>query len=113
MDSIDKYRDLVKQLLTDYAALENRPPTGEAETHLVFDQDRDHYMMFRTGWWQDKRIRATALYVRLHNGKIWIEEDMTEDGLAADLLAANVPHQDIVLAFRHPDIRPYTEFAVA
>ncbi len=70
-------------------------------------------MMFRTGWWKDERIHATALYVRLYNDKIWIEEDMTEDGLATDLLAENVSHQDIVLAFRHPDMRPYTDFAVA
>ncbi len=52
------------------------------------------------------------MYVRLHNGKFWIEEDGLEQGVATDLLEAGVPKEDIVLAFHHPEIRPLTEFAV-
>jgi len=49
----------------------------------------------------------------LHNNKIYIEEDLTEDGIATNLLVAGVPREDIVLAFHPPEMRPYTEFAVA
>jgi hypothetical protein len=45
--------------------------------------------------------------------KIWIEEDMTEDGIATYFLEQGVPREDIVLAFHPPFIRPLTEFAVA
>jgi hypothetical protein len=38
---------------------------------------------------------------------------LTEDGIATDLLEAGVPKEDIVLAFHAPEMRPYTEFAVA
>lgn len=53
------------------------------------------------------------MHVRLRNGKIWIEEDGTEDGFASHLLEAGVPKSDIVLAFHAPWERQYTEFAVA
>ena len=74
---------------------------------------RNHYLLFRAGWLGKERIHTPLLYVRLYDGKFWIEEDYTEDGLATELLAAGVAHQDIMLAFRHPTLRPYTEFAVA
>ena len=70
-------------------------------------------MLFRSDWWQDERVRNATLYVRLHNGKIWIEEDWTEEGLATDLLRAGVLNNQIVLAFHHPTIRPLSQFAVA
>jgi hypothetical protein len=113
MDSLNNYRKLIKRLLNEYAELENRPPKGDIETQVVFDETHDRYMMFRMGWLGNRRIRTAALYVRLQDDKIWIEEDLTEDGLATDLLAAGVPKEDIVLAFHHPAMRPYTEFAVA
>jgi hypothetical protein len=36
-----------------------------------------------------------------------------QQGIAADLLRAEVPREDIVLAFRPPEMRPLTELAVA
>lgn len=113
MDSLYNYQQLVKRLLCEYTELENYSPEQDIETQVIFDESRDRYMMFRTGWLGNKRIRTAALYVRLQDGKIWIEEDLTEDGLATDLLAAGVPKDDIVLGFHHPAMRPYTEFAVA
>ena len=53
------------------------------------------------------------MYVRLKKGKFWIEDDWTEDGIVAYLKEAGVPNEDIVLAFNPPDMRQYTEFAVA
>jgi hypothetical protein len=60
-----------------------------------------------------RRIHGTTLYVRLHHGKIWIEDDMTEEGIATDLVQAGVPKEDIALAFYTPAERQFTEFASA
>ena len=54
-----------------------------------------------------------TVYVRIRDGKFWIEEDWTEDGIATDLVRAGVPKEDIVLAFHEPKLRQYTDFAVA
>ncbi len=70
-------------------------------------------MLVTVGWWQHRRFRGTTLYLRLKNDKIWIEEDWLENGITDDLLEADVPKEDIVLAFHEPSMRPYTEFAVA
>ncbi len=46
-------------------------------------------------------------------GKIWIQRDGTEEGIAADLERAGIPKEHIVLGFRPPELRPYTGYAVA
>ena len=114
MDKLANYRVLIKQLLTDYQELVNRTAVPkEVETEVVFDEERDHYMLLNVGWAGRKRFRGTTVYLRLRDDKIWVEEDWLEEGIVKDLLAAGVPKEDIVLAFQHPDMRPYTEFAVA
>jgi len=59
-----------------------------------------------------ERNRDITLYLRVKGGKIWIEEDWLEHGIATDLVQAGIPKEDIVLAFQPPSMRPFTEFAV-
>lgn len=47
------------------------------------------------------------------DGKIWIQRDGTEEGIAADLERAGIAKDQIVLGFRSPEVRPYTGYAVA
>lgn len=42
---------------------------------------------------------------------MWIQHDGTERGLASELMEQGVPRGDIVLGFRAPARRKYTEFA--
>jgi hypothetical protein len=113
MDSMTDYGSLLKRMLTDLAALTNRRPNKDEETYCIFDDARGHYLLVDFGWRGDYRVRNTMVYARLRNGKIWIEQDLTEEGITKDLLKAGVPKEDIVLAFQHPTMRPLTEFAVA
>jgi hypothetical protein len=41
--------------------------------------------------------------------KIWIQSDGTEIGVANELVEAGVPQQDIVLAFKSPFKRQFTD----
>lgn len=113
MDKLIEYRRIIKQLLLRYAELIGRRPKPGKDFEVVFDEERDHYMLISVGWSGQQRVRGTTVYVRLRNGKFWIEEDWLEQGIASDLLEHGVPKQDIVLAFQPPDMRPLTEFAVA
>ena len=83
------------------------------ETVCAFDDERDQYLLMSVGWAGNRRERGTTLYVRLRDGRIWVEEDWTEDGFANHLLQAGVPREDIVLGFHAPNLRKLTEFAVA
>ncbi|WP_422387058.1 element excision factor XisI family protein [Anabaena sphaerica] len=51
------------------------------------------------------------MHIDIKNGKIWIQHDGTEVGIATLLLIKGVPKQDIVLAFHAPEMREFTEFA--
>jgi hypothetical protein len=112
MDKTTKYQKLIKNLLTKYEELATRHPDPNVEPHLIFDEKRDEYLWLQIGWSNDRRVHGATLHLRLKNGKIWIEQDWTEDGIATDLLRAGVPNDDIVLAFHLPELRSMSEFAV-
>lgn len=111
--ALSSYFSLLKQIFIDYAELLNRCPIPDADTELLIDEERGQYILHTLGWKGKSRVWNTPLYVRVHNGKIWIERDWIEEGIADRLLDAGVPKDDIVLAFHHPEMRPLTEFAVA
>ena len=113
MDKLIKYRQLIQDLLKNYANQLSNSTIQDIELHTVFDEKNDRYVVYRTGWWEKQRIHSTILFLRISDGKIWIEEDGTEEGIATELLIAGVPNEDIVLGFRHPGLRSMTEFATA
>ena len=113
MDKLTEYPKLIDRILTEYIELCNRRPQPDMETFLITDAQNGHYMWMNLGWQKGERITGMTVYVRIRDGKFWIEEDWTEDGIATDLVRAGVPKEDIVLAFHEPKMRQYTDFAVA
>ncbi len=79
---------------------------------VIFDQERDRYQVLNIGWQELTRVFGCIIYVEIKDGKIWIERDGIEIGVANELVEAGVPKQDIVLAFQAPYRRKFTEFAV-
>lgn len=113
MDKIAHYRDVTKRVLTEYANFGAQNRQTGIESLLAFDEEHDQYLWLKSGWTQKHRVHGMTLHVRLHQGKIWVEEDWTENGIAADFVNAGVPREDIVLAFCEPESREMTEFAAA
>ena len=56
------------------------------------------------------QILGVVVHISIIGGKIWIQHDGTEEGVATEL---SVPKAHIVLGFRHPSERQYTGLAVA
>jgi hypothetical protein len=117
MDKLTTYQAIVRRVIGDIAGLIARQPVegieAGVETQCAFDDEHGQYLLISVGWAGDRRIRGTTVYVRLRDGKFWIEEDWTEEGIATELVKAGVPKEDIVLGFHPPQLRPATEFAVA
>ena len=113
MDQSAEYRELIKGGLSRRCDFFNRSGQNGLEATCVLDDESGQYLLIWIGWRNQRRVQITMLYVRLHEGKIWIETDDTEDGFATELLKAGVPNSDIVLAFHPPHLRQYTDFAVA
>jgi hypothetical protein len=113
MENVTTYRNVIKRLFREFERLYSLQSTPGVETFIVFDEARDHYFLMRLGWSENRRVRQILLYVRLKEGKIWIEEDWTEEGIATELLKAGVSKDEIVLAFQPPEMRQLSEFAMA
>jgi hypothetical protein len=113
MDKLNCYRQWIKQIFTEHADLMRSHPVIGLETICILDEQSDQYLLLTIGWENDRRVRYTTLHVRIHNGKIWIEEDWTEEGIVRALVEAGVPKEDIVLAFQPPELRHLTDYAVA
>ena len=86
MDKLKRYRELIKQLLTEQADLMRNHPAAGLETICILDEKSDQYLLLNVGWENGQRVRYTTLHVRIHNDKIWIEEDWTEEGITRALV---------------------------
>ncbi|MCC5625623.1 XisI protein [Nostoc sp. CHAB 5715] len=111
MDKLTQYQNTSKQILTEYQRISSQVTVVDVDEVLMFDDERSQYLWFNIGWKQGKRIKGISVYIRIKNEKIYIEEDLTEEGMATELMRLNVPASDIVLAFHPPEARKYTEFA--
>ena len=111
MDTVNEYRRLLRELIERYARF--TPSNGDIQTEAIIDAANDHYELIHAGWSGKHRVHGSVIHIDIRNGKIWIQHDGTNVGVADELVEAGVPREDIVLAFKHPDSRQYTDFAVA
>lgn len=110
MDKLEKYRTIIKKAIKHYSDFQENN-REESEVQVVFDDKRGHYYLMDIGWEDMRRIHTCLLHLDIKDGKIWIQKDFVEAGIATDLMEAGVPKKDIVLGFQAPFKRPYTEFA--
>ncbi|RAM52195.1 MAG: XisI protein [Hapalosiphonaceae cyanobacterium JJU2] len=111
MDKLTQYRQIVQQILHDYS--EQKPAYGNIEVEKIFDTERDHYQIVHVGWEGQNWVHSCIIHIDIKNGKIWLQWNGTEDDIAANLVAAEVPKEDIVLGFQSPFMRQFTEYAVS
>ncbi|MDJ0615389.1 MAG: XisI protein [Calothrix sp. MO_192.B10] len=110
MDKLNRYRQLVQKKLHDYS--ENKPAYVNIEVETIFDKERDHYQIVNVGWEGQNWVHSCIIHIDIKGGKIWLQWNSTEDDIAANLVAAGVPKEDIVLGFQSPFMRQFTEYAV-
>jgi hypothetical protein len=111
MDSMTIHRKIVQSTLTDYTMIPYAH--GRIQNVTVFDEPADRYLLMVVGWDRRRRIHGCLVHIDLIDGKVWIQHDSTEQGVALDLERAGIPKDHIVLAFHPADVRPHTGYAVA
>jgi hypothetical protein len=111
MDPLTTYRQAVERVLTVYTTIPYAH--GDLRCEAIFDREHDRYGLVTVGWNAGKRVHFLLVHIDIRDGKIWIEKDNTEDGIATELVQAGVPKSHIVLAFHSPEARKHTEYAVA
>lgn len=107
--SVSSYCNVAKQIVLQHA--EYAPSRGEIETRPVIDDEHGNYLLVDSGWDRTGRVHAVLLDLRIKDGKVWVEVDGTEEGVAYELANAGIPQEDIVLGFFTPRQRELVEFA--
>ncbi|MFQ6042249.1 MAG: XisI protein [Candidatus Poribacteria bacterium] len=80
MGEQNRLREFIKQILMEYARYKHS--YGDIEVQTIFDTENDHYQLVNVGWNGYRRIYGCVLHVDIKNGKIWIQHDGTEEGVA-------------------------------
>ena len=111
MDKINNYRQIIKKTLLQYTTIPYA--YGKIRSKIVSDPEADSYLLMTIGWNDDKRIHGCLVHIEIVDGKIWIQRDGTEYGITRELETEGIPKSDIVLGFQVPEVRQYTEYAVA
>ncbi len=111
MAVIEQYRKFVKELLTQYAM--GWESDGEVESQLMFDDERDYYQWCRVGWRGMERVHHCVMHFDIKGGKVWLQQNMTDQDPAAKLVEMGVSREDIVLGLQPQSVRPYTDYGVA
>jgi hypothetical protein len=112
VDKLEHYREIIRDTLLPL--IERQYSDRDVVNEAVFDEKNDRYLIMSVGWeGKIRRIHGCLAHLDIIDGKVWIQRDGTEDGIAYDLEAAGIPKSDIVPAFHSESVRPHTGYAVA
>jgi hypothetical protein len=110
MDRVERYREIVRRLIEEYAGY--KPSHGQIETEAIVDREHDHYEVMHVGWDRKRRVHGSVVHIDVKGGKVWVQYDGTTRPVAEELVAAGIPREDIVLGFHPAEVRHHTDFAV-
>ena len=111
MEALNQWRETLEKTLQYYAELPY--PYTDVQTYIVVSRDSNHFFLIHEGWQGNKRIHGMVVHAEIRDGKIWIHYDGIEGSITADLVAAGIPKEKIVLAFHPIYVREHTGYAVA
>jgi XisI protein len=109
-NKLGRYRKFVKSLISIIA--NSDISNDEVEVQLILDADRDHYQWINVGWQGSDRIYRCMMHFDIKDGKIWLQQNLTDRDPAEELVEMGVPKKDIVLGLQMPSKRLYTDYGV-
>jgi hypothetical protein len=111
LTKLERYRHILRQVVEHHAAM--KPSDRQIDSLAICDPSNDNYLMMDIGYDHVGRAHDVIIHLRLRaDGKVLIEYDGIEYGIARDLLEAGVAKEDIIFNM-YPTPRPLTELAVA
>jgi hypothetical protein len=113
MERIAILQKAIVDVYEEYATYLRGSNYSSVNYQLIIDEKNKHYQLIAIGWENDNRIFYIIFQSDIIDDKIWIQEDNTEDGLAALIGEKGVSKKEIVLAYFPEYHRKYTEYAVA
>ncbi len=108
MDKRKEYKEIIKQLILDYAKI--KPAYGEIDREVVFDEERGHYELLSIGWEGTKRVHFTVFHIDIKDSKVWLQKNSTDVDIAEELVEEGIPREQIVLGCVLPQSRKLTKY---
>lgn len=96
MDKLKKYRQILKAVTEEHAQMPS--PMNAVLSTAVSDFAGNNYFLIDFDSHDKKHY--IVFHLRLTNGKIFVEQDGVEYGIAQDLIDAGVAPEDIVSFFQ-------------
>jgi hypothetical protein len=103
------YRSIIKEYLTEFASKRNAQLSNTYQ--LLFDTQHDQYQVLRMGWEGSRRVYNVPIHISIQNNQVWIQQNNTDQEIAAQLIERGILAQQIVLGFQPPTMRYLTGFA--
>ena len=111
MDKLTAYRQYIQDFLTEQT--QGKVIGGDLETEVIFDKERDRFLLIDLGWKEHQRIYNCVIHLEIRDNKIWIQRNQTDRPIADTLISMGVAKEDIILGLQPPYIREYTGLGVA
>jgi hypothetical protein len=111
LEKLDRYRQILQRVVEYHAAMPGEPE--DVESIPICDPVHDNYVLMDVGSESNRRVPYIVFHLRLQNGRVRIERDGIEYGIAQDLIDAGIPEEDIVFTFYDKDPRPLAESIAA
>lgn len=93
--TIERYRQIVQQLLNEYAQIPYAHDDLIDET--IFDRQTDRYLLVTVGWQGRKRIHTTILHLDIRENQVWVQCNNTDQDIVAELVERGISQADIVM----------------
>jgi hypothetical protein len=107
----DIYDRVIESALQGHANIAS--DRDRIDYQVIVDAERENFLSMTIGWENHRRIHVCLVHIQIIGDKIWIQRDGIEDSVTADLEAAGIPKDKIVLAFYPDRVRPHTGYAIA
>jgi hypothetical protein len=111
VDKLDYYRQILQQVVEHHAAMPAEP--AHIESLPICDPIHGDYLLMDVDRSPKGGPGAIVIHLRLKDGKVLIECDGIEYGIAQDLIEAGVLPEDIVFSFYSNEHEPYSQMAAA
>ena len=86
---------------------------SEVEIQLLFDNKHDHYQWMNVGSEGLKRVYRCIIHFDIKDEKIWLQQNLTDQNPAEELVEMGVLREDIVLGLQAHYKRRYTNYGIA
>jgi XisI protein len=111
MEKLKKYQQILREYLIEYAAQWSN--NGKDTFEVICDTERNHFLMVGLGWSESGRTYFVPFHFDIIDGKVWVQENLTEIEVGEELVLRGIPKSDIVPGLLEPSMRQYSGYAVA